>query len=115
MARADILLACLSLLLMMFPANELMRLRQSLEDTSRDLQEKQNEHHLTMVKSSTLQGAIERERAGMPVPPYRYFSKTRTWWGLPRRLWTPCRDIARESKSEGEKYKGRGEGEGEER
>ena len=49
--------------MMSIPANELMRLRQSLEDVSRDLQEKQNEHHLTVLKSGTLQDAIERENA----------------------------------------------------
>jgi hypothetical protein len=59
--------------MMSIPANELMRLRQSLEDVSRDLQEKQNEHHLTVLKSGTLQDAIERENAGIPFsPPPRF-------------------------------------------
>jgi len=59
--------------MMSIPANELMRLRQSLEDVSRDLQEKQNEHHLTVLKSGTLQDAIEREKCRYTVfPPPRF-------------------------------------------
>ena len=50
--------------LLMTAANDLTRLRQSLEGVSRDLQEKQNQHQLTLVKTNTLHDAIERERAG---------------------------------------------------
>ena len=50
-----------------------MRLRQSLEDVSRDLQEKQNEHHLIVLKSGTLEDAIERENAGMYFPSPQMF------------------------------------------
>jgi hypothetical protein len=66
--------------MMSIPANELMRLRQSLEDVSRDLQEKQNEHHLTVLKSGTLQDAIERENAGIPFsPPSKVPSAGEQW------------------------------------
>ena len=50
--------------LLMSAANDLTRLRQGLEGVSRDLQEKQNQHQLTVVKTNTLHDAIERERAG---------------------------------------------------